>query len=220
MSVTEKAGLTSMTVFIGWAGETSKAIASILRNWLAGMFDNHINIFTPDNLATGSLWFVALNEALTTVVDCGLLCLTADNANSPWLAYEAGALRQKTELVIPLLFEVSSVMQLSDPLRRFPALSFGFESMLEVVYQLNDLCGDKRLSEQELERRFQARYPTLQALIKEKLSEMKSQVLPTPDNSTHDSKFDEILSRLTELQEGLAGLQTKISPANSPRVNL
>ena len=163
-----------MNVFIGWLGEASKEIASSLESWLNGMFDGRVSAYTTmDNLAAGSEWFHGLRRAMNDA-DCGLLCVTEDNVNSPWLSYEAGALSQNVELLIPILFEVSP-LRVSAPLRMFQSVPFGLDGMKELTYALNRSCGDKGLSSQELERRFQARYPSFEMAVRENLPESKPQ---------------------------------------------
>ena len=173
-----------MTVFIGWAGETSKEIASILKNWLNGMFDGFVSAVTPDDLPMGSRWFDTLDSAMYAA-ECGLLCVTADNVNSQWLSYEAGALSRNVNLLAPVLFGVSS-LQLGAPLRMFQPISFGADGMRELARTLNNLNEGNAIDPQELERRFQARYPTLEALLKEKFIESKPQSLEWRDEKSKE----------------------------------
>lgn len=188
----KKAGLIFMTVFISSSGKKSNVVALILHNWLEEMFDTIIEFVSSTDFETGSHWRDSLNEAMSSA-DCALLCVTRENVNSPWLVYEAGALNENVETLIPVLFGVSP-LRLRGPLRMFQPVPFDFDDMRALTAQLNQLCGEDRLPAQELERRFQARYPVAEALIEEKLSEDG----PLTDNL--DEKLDAILSRLSELE--------------------
>lgn len=179
-----------------------------------GIFNNHISIsfVNSGDIALGNNWTKVLEEAVKTD-DCGLLCVTPDNVNSEWLVFEAGILSSNVKLLIPLLFGVSA-LQLGTPLHMFQSVPFGVDGMRELVCQLNNLCGYNGVSAYVLEDRFKALYPTLEMLVKEKLSEHGTQ---TPDNwkraiSTVDSKLDAILSQLSELKQ-------KSVPSNPPRLN-
>ena len=199
-----------MKVFIGWAGETSKEIASILKNWLNGMFDGHVSAFTPDDLAAGSLWFDGLRHAMTDA-NCGLLCVTEDNVNSQWLSYEAGALSGNAELLIPLLCGVSS-LRVGAPLRMFQPISFGFDGMLELAHTLNELRGEALVPLPELDRRFKARYPALEMIIAEKLSAERKQALSAPDDENIENwTLDDWKQVVSGMEKQVKFLSDKLS---------
>ena len=203
-----------MKVFIGWSGETSKEIASILKNWLNGMFDGHVSAFTPDDLAPGSLWFGALPRAITDA-DCGLLCVTADNVNSQWLSYEAGALSGNVKLLIPILFGVSS-LRVGAPLRMFQPISFKADGMRELTQTLNELLGEALIPPQELDRRFKARYPALEMMIDESLSSERKQALSAPnDEDIENWTKNDWLQAISSLEKRLNFLAEKLSRSSA-----
>jgi len=68
-----------MKVFISWSGETSKAVATALYDWL------------PEVIQNGQPWIsnhdIHLGEQLPEL-KIGILCLTPDNLSAPWILFE------------------------------------------------------------------------------------------------------------------------------------
>ena len=211
-SVTMKAGLTVMNLFIGWSGETSGKIAPILGKWLFRTFDKHISVVSPpSSIEKGSDWGESLNKMMNGA-DCGLLCVTEDNVNSPWLAYEAGILSRNAQLVVPLLFDVYS-LSFDSPFLAFQPIPFDFDGMQKLTRKLNDLLGEDALPAEELEERFPARYPTLEGLVQDTLEESE----PQTRENWERNELDEISSQLAALTKRVERLKTNISAANRSR---
>ena len=78
-------------VFISWGGELSKRLAEEVRNWLPSVLQFVKPYFTPDDIEKGSRWESNIANELETS-NVGIICLTKDNINRPWILFEAGAL--------------------------------------------------------------------------------------------------------------------------------
>src|ERR1017187_9800498 len=94
-----------MRVFISWSGERSQRIANILRSWLPGVLQAVKPYFSPDDIAKGTRWSTEIAKELEAS-RIGLLVLTSENLDAPWLMFEAGALAKNLERskVCPILF--------------------------------------------------------------------------------------------------------------------
>src|SRR5438876_7271285 len=79
-----------MNVFISWSGDRSKKLASALSELLPKALSN-LNVWMSDDIEAGTPWGEELNRKLETS-NFGVLCLTPENSNAPWLLFEAGAL--------------------------------------------------------------------------------------------------------------------------------
>jgi hypothetical protein len=93
-----------MSVFICWSLDRShdiaKAVATLLGRTLPQLADEKA-IFVSDDIEKGVAWFDSIVRELqrSTV---GIVCLTAENLESPWMHFEAGALaRELSELSAP-----------------------------------------------------------------------------------------------------------------------
>ena len=87
---TEKLGEV-MKVFISWSGDTSRMIADEIRKWLPGVLQAVKPYFSPDDIAKGTRWESEISKELEAS-SVGLLVITPDNIQAPWLMFEAGAL--------------------------------------------------------------------------------------------------------------------------------
>jgi hypothetical protein len=95
-------------VFISWSGELSKKLAEEVRMWLPGVLQFVKPYFTPNDIEKGTRWSTEIASELESS-NAGIICLTKDNINKPWILFEAGALSKnfgKTN-VCTILFNVS-----------------------------------------------------------------------------------------------------------------
>lgn len=79
-----------MIVFISWSGALSEAFADLLSNWLPDVIQRVKPWISSQDIDKGSLWSSELTEALATTI--GVLCVTQENKDAPWLLFESGAL--------------------------------------------------------------------------------------------------------------------------------
>ncbi len=108
-----------MRIFISWSGERSKALAEVLRQWLPGVIQAVQPYYSPDDITKGARW----SEEIAKVLEesrVGIICLTRENLDAPWIVFEAGALSKKLEKskVSPILFGVEPT-DLTGPLIQF-----------------------------------------------------------------------------------------------------
>src|SRR3974390_2971552 len=78
-------------VFVSWSGSRSKAIAEALREWLPTVIQTAKPFMSDADVEKGSR---GLNEVIKALdgMKVGIICLTPENLNEPWILYEAGAL--------------------------------------------------------------------------------------------------------------------------------
>jgi hypothetical protein len=78
-----------MRVFISWSGDRSREIADAIRRWLPGVLQAVKPYFSPDDIAKGARWESEISKELSAS-RLGLLILTPENIEAPWLVFEAG----------------------------------------------------------------------------------------------------------------------------------
>lgn len=81
-----------MRVFISWSGEQSHKVALALRDWLPNVLQALEAWISSADIEKGEAWFSRISSELVNAGGIGIFCLTAENLNAPWLAYEAGAI--------------------------------------------------------------------------------------------------------------------------------
>lgn len=80
-----------MQIFISWSGTYSKQVALVLRDWLPLVLQNVEPWVSSEDIAKGDRWSKELEQALRKSA-FGIICVNAENANEPWLNFEAGAM--------------------------------------------------------------------------------------------------------------------------------
>jgi hypothetical protein len=79
-----------LLVFVSWSGSISNRAANALKFWLKTVFtENDIDVWMSEHdIEAGTPWATGLHAHLKSA-DFGILCMTRENLNSPWLLYEA-----------------------------------------------------------------------------------------------------------------------------------
>src|SRR5512137_1653189 len=97
-----------MKVFISWSGERSRKMASALAKWLPDIFQDLETWMSADDIDAGQRWASNLGEQLEST-HFGIIALTPENLNTPWLLFEAGSLAKVTNRakVVPYSLRLS-----------------------------------------------------------------------------------------------------------------
>jgi hypothetical protein len=149
-----------MTVFLSWSGESSKTIASMLREWLPLIFPD-VNFWISNlDIQAGERWANELDRQLEST-DFGILCLVPSNVLAPWLLFEAGALSKSvaSSRVVPYCIGLRPE-EVQGPLSRFQGVSGDKIGTRSLVDSINKLLENKR-TESALGRIFDICWPDL-----------------------------------------------------------
>jgi TIR domain len=187
-----------MKVFISWSGDTSKNIAEIFRQWLPSVIQVVKPYYSPDDITKGTRWSSEIAKELDES-KLGLICLTRDNLQSPWIMFEAGALSKNIDKskVCPLLFGVDP-SDIEGPLIQFQAAKFGKDEMKKVVKMMNHELGEHSLSVEVLDNVFEMWWPRLNEKIEAELSKAVK-------NSKKDLRSDrDIMEEVLNLARNLS----------------
>ncbi|MDP4077675.1 toll/interleukin-1 receptor domain-containing protein [Acidovorax sp. A1169] len=164
-----------MKVFLSWSGARSKDVAGLLSDWLCCVIQASRPWISTRDLDRGSLWFGEINDQLkdTTV---GIICLTQENKNRPWILFEAGALAKglSTSRVCTLLVDLEP-KDIEDPLAQFNHTFPNRESVLGLVKTLNGSLGNNGLDNRILEQVFSTYWPQFESRFAEILATTESQ---------------------------------------------
>jgi len=156
-----------MKVFISWSGSLSQRVALALNNWLPTVLQAAHPFLSGEHIPKGSQWFNEIGMHLEEAA-YGILCVTPDNQDSPWMLFEAGALAKKVGRggVCPLLIGMGR-SDLNGPLANFQAATADKDEMLKIVKSLNSVNASEAIPEATLEGTFGACWPTLAKTIEE-----------------------------------------------------
>lgn len=157
----------ALNVFIGWSGRKSFPVAERLAVWLKEVIPN-IETWMSEQLSPGTVaWFNDLNERLRQA-DFAVICVTPDNWDNPWLAYEPGVVIGKTQRearVCPYLVDPYALRRnLPEPLKLFWAekpTDDGTYNLVEIIHK----AAGSPLSDKQLKRVFKKKWPELEKVI-------------------------------------------------------
>ena len=157
-----------MKVFISWSGEKSRDLAELLREWIPAVIQAAKPYFTPDDVAKGSRWSTEIATELAES-SVGIICLTGDNLEAPWIMFEAGSLAKQLEegRVCSILFDDLGPEDLKGPLGGFQAVRFQKADFLQLAQSINGHCGSGKLSDLVLQEVFENWWPLLEAQVGE-----------------------------------------------------
>lgn len=163
-----------MKVFLSWSGSRSREVANMLSDWLCCVIQAARPWVSTRDLDRGSLWFGEINDQLkdTTV---GVICLTQENKNRPWILFEAGALAKglSTARVCTFLIDLES-RDIEDPLAQFNHTFPTQESVLGLVRTLNGTLGAAALDSRILEQVFSTYWPQFESRFKDVIDTTES----------------------------------------------
>ena len=160
-------------VFISWSGKLSKALAEALRDWLPAALQYVKPYFSPEDIEKGTRWHSEIARELSTC-NIGIICLTRDNLDRPWLLFEAGALSKSLEesRVFPLLFEIDNA-DVKGPLAMLQGTRFEREDFKRLFGSINNVAGEAKLDDKVLDSVFDKWWPELESEVTAILSSRK-----------------------------------------------
>jgi hypothetical protein len=151
-----------MEVFISWSGEKSRKSAEVLRDWLPSVIQAVIPYYTPKDIDKGQRWSNDIAGKLDAS-QFGIILVTRDNLDAPWILFEAGALSKNIGLahVCPILLDLKPT-DLSGPLVQFQATQFAKDDMRKLIGVINDVLRENRINEKTLDNIFEKWWPDLE----------------------------------------------------------
>lgn len=203
-----------MKVFISWSGDRSKKMAEALGDWLPDVIQAVVPWISTQDIPQGSRPLPAIAGELEGT-DFGIACITAENRESAWVNFEAGALSKslKGSGVVPLLLGIDK-SQVAGPLSQFQmTVSTDRAEMHKLVRDINERLGDSSIASDRLDRAFGKNWEQLQSALESIGSESGNEDRPPPRSP--DDLLSEILllirkqdRRFGELESSIADLQS------------
>ncbi len=182
-----------MKIFISWSGVVSKEIAGDLREWLPLINQSFIPYMSSEDIEKGSHWSASIRRELEAS-SFGLLILTPENTESPWLHFEAGAIAKSFSeaKVAPILFHLKP-SDIKQPLALFQATLFDKEEILRLLKTMNAAAGESARDDKQLEKVFARFWPDLERTIDPRLKALRA----TPRGAEREkNEIDRILQEI------------------------
>lgn len=195
-----------MKVFISWSGEISKKVAEILKKNIPCIIQNVEIFFSSNDIVKGENWDTKLTEELNQS-NYGIVCLTSDNVNAPWIHFEAGALSKALDSKVSSLMINVVPSDIRGPLSRFQATKLQKEDFFLLMQSINKEL-EAPLSDEILTRTFDMAWQTINADI--------NNVIQTQSNVTKDKKEKSNQENDKAIEEILALLRKQNNILSNP----
>jgi hypothetical protein len=208
-------------VFISWSGDRSLRIAETLRGWLPKVVQAAKPWMSETDIDKGARGLEELARALEDK-KVGIICLTPESLNIPWLLFEAGALSKtiddKTRLCTYLIGGLRP-QDIKPPLGQFQATRAEKEETRKLVRAVNKGVSEEPVPEANLDDLFDAMWPHVEKALKE--------LPPAPQGVQAKRPVEDMVAEILELVRAeasrknlLAGISALgIPPKSEPRVN-
>lgn len=198
----------SMKIFVSWSGKRSKAVAELISDWLKCVIQASQPWISTRDIDRGAIWFSEISDKLKDV-SVGVICLTQENKEKPWILFETGALAKglTTNRVCTFLIDLSPE-DLQDPLAQFNHTLPDKGSVWELTRTINDCLAEKALDERILTQVFDTYWPQFDKKFKEALTENPPGEV-VPPRSEQDI-LSEILSNTRSLTHRIRDLESEV----------
>lgn len=181
-----------MKIFISWSGDLSKKVAEFLGSWIEDVLQGTETWISSDDIDKGALWFGDISSQLSET-KIGILCLTRENIQAPWILFEAGALSKglSKNRVCPLLINLSHT-DLSPPLSQFNGTLPTKEDLLKLIRTINSENDEKVLPEERLEKAFLRWWDDFDSKFNEIMKNYK------PKKQIHQKSTEDMVEEILE----------------------
>jgi len=189
-----------LKVFISWSGTTSCEVAKLLSEWIGNVLQGVKCWFSPDDIEKGSLWFNDIGDGLSAN-NFGVLCLTAENINAPWILFEAGALYKglSQSRVCPILIADLTTADVRPPFSHFNLTTMNEGDMLRLMQTINRHTANP-IEDERLIKTFKLWWPQLEIDYKKVIANVPALAL-NPRKA--EDILEEVLDGVRQIQRSL-----------------
>lgn len=194
-----------MKVFLSWSGERSRAVAEAFREWLPRVIQSVEPFISSQDIQKG----VRFGDVIARELEgthVGIICLTKDNVQKPWLMFEAGALSKSIadSRVCPYLLDLD-VAEVAPPLGFFQLTRFNRDDTQRLLVTINYAIPGGAIRDAILSDTFDRWWPTLE--------ERLNRIPPTSDTTPAVTRTAEDM-----LSEILRSIRVSNAPERTPKL--
>jgi hypothetical protein len=185
-----------MKVFISWSGDLSHKIALTFREWLPSVIQAIRPYVSSQDIDKGARWSTDIAKELSEST-YGILCVTRDNIDAPWINFEAGALSKTIDksFVAPFLFNIQR-SEVKGPLLQFQSTIYEKEDLLKLMVSINTRApAGEQLEAGTLKKAFEVWWPQFEGEMKK----IETSAPPGEERKPKLSRQDAILEEVLEL---------------------
>lgn len=166
-----------MKIFISCSGSRSKYVGETLRNWLPNVIQGLEPWLFSNDIDKGTRWSLDIaNQLEQTRV--GIICLTQENLEAPWILFEAGALSKtiNQSYVCPFLIGVEPT-DIKGHLAQFQATKAEENDTKKLIHTINRALDSNNLPESRVDAAFNKWWSDLESKLND-LPEIEADIIP------------------------------------------
>lgn len=204
----------NMKVFVSWSGELSKKLSEFLKTWLEQCIQSVEVFFSPEDIEKGENWQLKLSNELRET-NFGIVCVTSENVDAPWLHFEAGALSKLLDSKVMVLAVNVNFTEIKGPLKSFQATKLEKDDIFRLLKSINNVQ-EKPLTDEKLKNSFEAFWPQFESEI-EKLKDYSPKSKKGEKKSSATVNVDETVDEILQLlrnQNSIISDPTRILPVD------
>jgi hypothetical protein len=199
-----------MKIFLSWSKPLSRCVAAKLNKWLQNIFP-HADIFmSSEDIKTGTRWNTEISKELETT-SFGILVLTSENAEAPWIHFEAGALSKVlTEArVCPLLVDINN-SNIPGPLAQFMSASIDRDGVMHLLKSINHSMEPSFQNKDEwVENIIDVWWPQLEDAVKACKRECDVPIIEEAEQSPSERMLEQVLQFVRLISERIESAATQ-----------
>lgn len=157
-----------MEVFLSWSGERSRYLAKSFNEWLPSVLQYVNPYMSEQDIGLGTRWSTDIEDNLRSN-NFGIVFVTPENIDAPWINFEAGALSKNLQSrLVPIIYNSDVTLLSSGPLKQFQSVKkFDKASIYDLIKNINSVADDDyKLSQERLESSFEKWWPDLDNTLK------------------------------------------------------
>ena len=196
-----------MKVFISWSGDRSMQVAELLNNWIQCVIQAIDPWISSKDIDRGALWFSEISDQLSNT-SIGIVCLTKENKNKPWILFETGALAKglASSRVCTFLIDLKP-NDLQNPLAQFNHTLPEKDSMWNLVCTINSALKEKSLKKSILGDVFETYWEQFETKFNQIISTTPQKEVEEERNDT--DILSEVLSTVRTFDRRLRNIERK-----------
>lgn len=196
-----------MKIFLSWSKPLSRLCAELVGDWIKCTLQATSPWISSKDIDKGTLWFNEINTQLKDT-GIGIVFLTKENKNNPWILFESGALAKglTSNKVCTFLLDLSAA-DLEPPLSQFNHTFPDKESVRGLLSTINDELGELKLESKILDQVFDTYWPQFETDLN-KIIQSNPSDEETVVNRTEEDLLTEILYTTRALDKRIRYLES------------
>lgn len=199
-----------MKIFISWSGDSSNQYASALKKWMPCVLQSVDVFMSSHDIEKGERWLASIFKNLEDI-SFGIVVLTPENINAPWVLFEAGALSKDLDKsrLIPILCGVSDSDLSKNPLSSFQYVKNDKQGIIEMLVAINANNLERSLDDEVLRKSIEVWWSEFESATSSlKFERPKKRQAPTEETiegvgqrvSRMELAMDEVLYSVRQLR--------------------